>query len=41
MDVYEALEEVDLKKNAVIIAAMVLQTANMDGKMPRKPKVFE
>jgi carboxypeptidase Q len=41
MDVYEALEEADLKKNAVIIAAMVLQTANMDGKMPRKPKVFE
>ena len=41
MDVYEALEEADLKKNAVIIAAMVLQTANMDRKMPRKPKVFE
>ncbi|MFT6970541.1 MAG: carboxypeptidase Q [Roseivirga sp.] len=40
MDVYEALEEVDLKKNAVIIAALVMQTANMDGKMPRKPKVF-
>lgn len=40
MDVYEALEEVDLKKNAVIIAAMVMQTANMDGKMPRKPKEF-
>ena len=41
MDVYESLEEADLKKNAVIIAALVMQTANMDGKMPRKPKVFE
>ncbi|WP_421977519.1 M20/M25/M40 family metallo-hydrolase [Roseivirga seohaensis] len=40
MDVFEALEEVDLKKNAVIIAALVMQTANMDAKMPRKPKEF-
>lgn len=41
MDVYESLEAADLKKNAVIIATMVMQTANMDQKMPRKPKVFE
>ena len=41
MDVFEALEEVDLKKNAVIIAALVMQTANMDAKMPRKPKEFK
>ncbi len=41
MDVYESLEAADLKKNAVIIATMVMQTANMDQKLPRKPKVFE
>jgi len=41
MDLYESLEAADLKKNAVIIATMVMQTANMDQKLPRKPKVFE
>lgn len=41
MDVYESLEAADLMKNAVIIATMVMQTANMDQKLPRKPKVFE
>ncbi len=41
MDLYERLQEADLKKNAVIIASMVMQTANMDQKMARKPKVFE
>lgn len=41
MDVFERLQAADLRKNAVIIATMVMQTANMDQKMPRKPKVFE
>ncbi|WP_422355381.1 M20/M25/M40 family metallo-hydrolase [Roseivirga pacifica] len=41
MDLYERLQAADMKKNAVIIATMVMQTANMDAKMPRKPKVFE
>lgn len=41
MDLYESLEAADLKKNAVIIATLVMQTANMDEKLPRKPKVFE
>ncbi|RKQ50692.1 Zn-dependent M28 family amino/carboxypeptidase [Roseivirga pacifica] len=41
MDLYERLQAADMKKNAVIIATMVMQTANMDEKMPRKPKVFE
>jgi len=41
MDLFERLQVADLKKNAVIIATMVMQTANMDEKMPRKPKEFE
>ena len=41
MDLYERLKAADLRKNAVIIATMVMQTANMDQKMPRKPKVFD
>jgi len=41
MDLYERLQVADLKKNAVIIATMVMQTANMEQKMPRKPKEFE
>lgn len=41
MDLYERIQAADMKKNAVIIATMVMQTANMDEKMPRKPKVFE
>lgn len=41
MDLFERLQVADLKKNAVIIATMVMQTANMDQKMPRKPKEFE
>jgi hypothetical protein len=40
MDLFERLQAADLRKNAVIIAAMVMQTANMDEKMPRKPKDF-
>lgn len=41
MDLYERLQAADLRKNAIIIATMVMQTANMDERMPRKPKVFE
>jgi Zn-dependent M28 family amino/carboxypeptidase len=41
MDLFERLQAADLRKNAVIIAAMVMQTANMDQKMPRKPKDFD
>lgn len=41
MDLFERLQAADLRKNAVIIATMVMQTANMDQKMPRKPKVFD
>lgn len=41
MDLYERLQVSDLKKNAVIIATMVMQTANMDQLMPRKPKDFD
>lgn len=41
MDLYERLQAADLRKNAIIIATMVMQTANMDEKMARKPKVFE
>jgi hypothetical protein len=41
MDLYERLQGADLRKNAIIVATMVMQTANMDEKLPRKPKVFE
>lgn len=41
MDLFERLQAADLRKNAVIIATMVMQTANMDQRMPRKPKDFE
>lgn len=41
MDLFERIQAADMRKNAVIIATMVMQTANMDEKMPRKPKVFE
>ena len=41
MDLFERLQVADLKKNAVIIATMVMQAANMETKMPRKPKAFE
>lgn len=41
MDLFERLQVADLKKNAVIIATMVMQTANMEQKMPRKPKDFQ
>lgn len=38
MDLFERLQAADMRKNAVIIAAMVMQTANMDQRMPRKPR---
>ncbi len=41
MDLFERIQAADMRKNAVIIATMVMQTANMDQMMPRKPKVFE
>jgi carboxypeptidase Q len=37
MDVYERIQEPDMKQNAVIVAAFVYQTANRDEKLPRKP----
>jgi len=37
LDVFEAVNEEDLKVNAVIMAAIAYQTAMMNEKMPRKP----
>ena len=37
MDVYERLQEPDMKQNAVIVAAFVYHAANRDEKLPRKP----
>jgi hypothetical protein len=37
MDVYERIQEEDMKKNAVIVAAFVYQAANREEKLPRKP----
>jgi hypothetical protein len=37
MDVYERVQEPDMKQNAVIVAAFVYQAANRDEKLPRKP----
>lgn len=37
LDVLEAVNEEDMKVNAVIIAAIAYQTAMLDEKMPRKP----
>ncbi|MCB1022992.1 MAG: M28 family peptidase, partial [Acidobacteria bacterium] len=37
LDVFEALQEDDLKINAVIIASFAYQTAMRDEKIPRKP----
>jgi hypothetical protein len=36
-DVYERIEEVDMKHNAVVVAAFVYLTANRDELLPRKP----
>ena len=37
MDVYERLQEADLKQMAVIVASFAYQTANADEMLPRKP----
>ena len=36
-DVYERIQDEDMKRNAVIVATFVYQTANRDEKLPRKP----
>ena len=37
MDVYERIQANDMMRNAVIVASFVLNTANRDEKLPRKP----
>ena len=37
MDVYERIQEEDMRKNAVIVASFVYLTANRDQALPRKP----
>jgi hypothetical protein len=37
MDVYDRIQEADMKQNAVIVAAFVYQAANRDALLPRKP----
>jgi hypothetical protein len=37
MDAYERIQEEDMRKNAVIVAAFVYNAANRDGLLPRKP----
>jgi carboxypeptidase Q len=37
MDVYERIQEEDMRKNAVIVAAFVYHAANRDHLLPRKP----
>jgi carboxypeptidase Q len=37
MDVYERIQEEDMRKNAVIVASFVYHAANRDEKLPRKP----
>jgi carboxypeptidase Q len=37
MDLYERIQEEDMRKNAVIVAAFVHQAANRDQPLPRKP----
>ena len=36
-DVYERIQDEDMKRNAVIVAAFVYDAANRDQKLPRKP----
>jgi carboxypeptidase Q len=36
-DVYERIQAMDMKKNAVIVASFVFLSANRDDKLPRKP----
>jgi carboxypeptidase Q len=37
MDSYERIQEEDMRKNAVIVAAFAYNTANRDERLPRKP----
>jgi hypothetical protein len=37
MDLYERIQPTDMMRNAVIVASFVLNTANRDDKLPRKP----
>jgi carboxypeptidase Q len=37
MDVYERIQELDMKQMAVIVATFVYLTANRDEMVPRKP----
>jgi len=37
MDVYERIQANDMMRNAVIVATFVMNTANRDDKLPRKP----
>jgi hypothetical protein len=37
MDLYERVQPQDMMRNAVIVASFVLNTANRDDKLPRKP----
>lgn len=37
MDVYERIQEEDMRKNAVIVASFVYNAANREEKLPRKP----
>jgi Zn-dependent M28 family amino/carboxypeptidase len=37
MDVYERIQANDMMRNAIIVAGFVLNTANRDDKLPRKP----
>ena len=38
MDTYERIQEEDMRKNAVIVAAFAYHAANRDEKLPRKPR---
>ena len=37
MDMYERIQEADMRQNAVIVAAFAYNAANRDEKLPRKP----
>jgi carboxypeptidase Q len=37
MDSYERIQEEDMRKNAVIVAAFAYHAANRDARLPRKP----
>jgi len=37
MDVYERIQEADMKQMAVIVASFVYMTSNAEQELPRKP----